>query len=529
VRPHPQLSRLAYFGPPEKQLPRERGGAFTMNCILYARVSTDKQAEKDLSIPAQLQLMRDYARQHDWTVVDEFIEPGASATTAQRRELQRLLTRVTNGDPKIDVVVVHKLDRMARNIEDHVAIRASLKRSGARLASVVENVDESVSGQLIENIMASIAQFYSGNLADEVRKGMRQKVLQGGWPHRPPRGYIAVRPTDGGGKGSRCELHPRESGLIARAFSLFAGGQLSIDTVASKLAAEGLTSSTGTPLSHSYMKRILTNPFYVGRIEWKDLRVKGQHQPLVEESLFERVQETFRSRYIRPLSHRTTAGFPLKGLATCARCRGHMTAERHGRWGYYRCSRKANNPVKCDARFCPVRRAHADVLRLLRGLQLTRDAADEVAREATRLIQLRAETASERRRVLEGEQAQVVSAEGKLTEIFLAGHLSPEVYQQKAFALRSRQSQLERDVQATAAPTGQLQERVRKSLDLSTSMGDLYEQFDDWRRRELLKAVFTGVVLGADGLVGYSLRAPFASLRESHSAGARAEAILDAA
>ena len=178
-----------------------------MNCILYARVSTDKQAEKDLSLPAQLQAMREYAQQHEWTVVEEFIEPGASATTVQRHELQRLLARVTNGDPTVDVVVVHKLDRMARNIDDHVAIRAALKRAGVRLASVVENVDESVSGQLIENIMASIAQFYSGNLADEVRKGMRQKVLTGGWPHLPPRGYVVVRNPEG--RGTHIESIPQ--------------------------------------------------------------------------------------------------------------------------------------------------------------------------------------------------------------------------------------------------------------------------------------------------------------------------------
>src|SRR5688572_17027623 len=105
-----------------------------MNCVLYARVSTDKQAEKDLSIPAQLEAMRDYAHQHNWIVIEEFIEPGASATTADRRELQRLLARVKETDPKVEAVIVHKLDRMARNIEDHVAIRAALKREGVRLA-----------------------------------------------------------------------------------------------------------------------------------------------------------------------------------------------------------------------------------------------------------------------------------------------------------------------------------------------------------------------------------------------------------
>src|SRR5258708_26214113 len=119
-----------------------------MNCMLYARVSTDKQADKELSIPAQLQAMRDYAHQRDWAIVEEFLEPGASARTAERPELQRLLARC-RVDDKPDVVLVHKIDRLARNVFDHATIRALLKQHGIRLASVVENVDESVSGELV--------------------------------------------------------------------------------------------------------------------------------------------------------------------------------------------------------------------------------------------------------------------------------------------------------------------------------------------------------------------------------------------
>src|SRR6476646_4805147 len=163
-----------------------------MNCVLYARVSTDKQAEKELSIPAQLAAAREYVGRHGWTVVREFVEAGASARTADRPVLQQMLTAVQS-DNGIHVVVVHKIDRLARNVYDHATIRALLQQRGVRLASVVENVDDSVSGQLVENIMASIAQFYSANLSEEVKKGLRQKVLHGGWPHLPPCGYVQVK------------------------------------------------------------------------------------------------------------------------------------------------------------------------------------------------------------------------------------------------------------------------------------------------------------------------------------------------
>ncbi len=165
-----------------------------MNCLIYARVSTDKQADEELSIPAQLQAMRQYANDRGWTILNEFVEAGASARTAERPVLRQPLSRCRDHqNAKVDVVLVHKIDRLARNLADHVAIKAMLRRRQVTLASVSENLEDSVSGQLVEHIMAAMAEFYSANLSEEVKKGMSQCVQQGRWPHHPPRGYRIVR------------------------------------------------------------------------------------------------------------------------------------------------------------------------------------------------------------------------------------------------------------------------------------------------------------------------------------------------
>jgi DNA invertase Pin-like site-specific DNA recombinase len=188
-----------------------------MNCLTYARVSTDKQADKELSIPAQLQAMRQYARDRGWQILEEFVEAGASARTADRPALRQLLQRCRNQEQtKIDVVLVHKLDRLARNLADHVASRAQLRERHVTLSSVTEGVEDSVSGQLVEHILAAMAEFYSANLSEEVKKGMRQKVLHGGWPHRPPRGYRTVR----NGLRSTFMIDETDGPLIRKAFEL---------------------------------------------------------------------------------------------------------------------------------------------------------------------------------------------------------------------------------------------------------------------------------------------------------------------
>src|SRR5690606_8020250 len=130
---------------------------------------------KQLSIPAQLSAMRQYAQSRGWIVLEEFVESGASGRTADRPALRRLLSRCNDSErERVEVVLVHKLDRLARNLADHLAIRTMLRKADIALASVTESVDDSVSGQLVEHIMAAMSEFYSANLSEEVKKGMRQ-------------------------------------------------------------------------------------------------------------------------------------------------------------------------------------------------------------------------------------------------------------------------------------------------------------------------------------------------------------------
>jgi site-specific DNA recombinase len=97
------------------------------------------------------------------------------------------------------VVIVHKVDRFARNLEDHVTVRALLRRLGVELVSVVEPLDDSPQGRLTEGIHALMAEFYSANLAAEIRKGMTQKAKQGGWPHQAPSATATSASPSGGG------------------------------------------------------------------------------------------------------------------------------------------------------------------------------------------------------------------------------------------------------------------------------------------------------------------------------------------
>ena len=375
----------------------------------------------------------------------------------------------------------------------------------------MENVDDTVSGQLVENIMASIAQFYSANLADEVRKGMRQKVLNGGWPHQPPRGYAVV--ANDTGKGTQVDIHPGDGPLMREAFERYASGRYSVQTLALELAREGLTTKRGQPVAHSYLRSLLENPFYAGRLVWKDLKVDGRHEPLVSPVVFDRVQAMLRQRYRDPGAKGNVGTFPLRGLAICCSCRGRMTAERHGKAKYYRCCRRMYNKDLCAVtRFCHADVAHAAVEQICRQLVISKDTASAIERAASHLIATRVSRSDQQLRSLRAKQSRLREREMTLTEGFVAGTVATDAYQLLASKLRAQHAALESQLGRAQIPGDDLMSRVRDVLGLAASFWDLYVKLSGPRQQELLKRVFDAIVLGPEGLVGYSLRAPFDSL-----------------
>ncbi len=191
-----------------------------------------------------------------------------SARSADRPNLKAMLARVAEGD--ISAVVVHKIDRLARNIEDHVAIRAGLRKAGVQLVSVTENIEETASGKLVEGIHALMAEFYSANLATEVRKGMTQKARQGLWPAKAPLGCLNVREQRTGKRGvAKVVLDPERALLVREAFRMYATGDYSLAELQSALAAKGLTSPTarkpGAPPPVSALATMLHNAIFPGQ------------------------------------------------------------------------------------------------------------------------------------------------------------------------------------------------------------------------------------------------------------------------
>jgi hypothetical protein len=182
-----------------------------------------------------------------------------------------------------------------------VAIGLAIHKAGAVLVSATEAVDATPAGMLLHGIMAAISEFYSNNLSQEAKKGLHRKAQMGGTPAYAPLGYINARDRIDGREVKTIAIDEERAEHIIWAFESYAGGQWSIADITDELERRGLKSRAtrkfvGTPMTQSMVHRMLTNPYYMGKIRYGGVIYDGKHEPLVNEKTFLEVQNVLNSR-----------------------------------------------------------------------------------------------------------------------------------------------------------------------------------------------------------------------------------------
>lgn len=303
-----------------------------MTAILYARVSTPDQAEHDLSIPAQIHAMEAKAKSLGKAVVEVFKDVGSGRTMKDRPGLLAAVKYACE-HKEVDTVFVHRIDRLARNAADYHFLKMKLSSAGVRIVPVVEHVDDTPAGEFLENIFAAYAEFYSANLGVDIRNGMTERLRQGRWSWKAPLGYALDR--------GRLVPDPARARFVRTAFRRYATEPISVTQLAKELHEQGLTTAHGKPIRANRLYVVLRNKIYTGTLETALGVFPGKHEPLVEPSVFQRVQERLGQGRGKaaplPRPH-----FPLAGLLNCTVCGRVLTGERHVKpngkeYRYYRC------------------------------------------------------------------------------------------------------------------------------------------------------------------------------------------------
>ncbi len=291
--------------------------------VLYARVSSKDQEREGYSIPAQLKLLREYARTHEFQIVHEFIDVETAKITGRKRFGE--MVRFFREHEACRIAIVEKTDRLYRNFRDCVTLEDLEVEIHLPKEGQIISKDSKSQAKLVHGIQVVIARNYIENLREEVRKGMREKAEQGIYPSRPPLGYRNNKFEH------TIEVDPERAPIAPRMFELYASGQHSLTSLRKALSVE-----CGLRLGKGYLERLLKNPFYKGQFVWEGKLYNGTHSPLISAELFEQVQGVFRG-HNKPKYRKHD--FAFSGLLRCAYDNCAVTAEiKKSRYIYYRCT-----------------------------------------------------------------------------------------------------------------------------------------------------------------------------------------------
>lgn len=295
---------------------------------IYIRVSTERQEE--LSPDAQRRLLLEYAKDHHIAVPEKFIfqDNGISGRKARKRpSFQNMIALAKSKEHPIDIIIVWKFSRFARNQEESIVYKSLLKRNGVDVVSVSEPLADGPFGSLIERIIEWMDEYYSIRLSGEVMRGMTENAMRGNYQSHAPIGYR----SPGNGAPPVIDSDTAKIPLLIK--DLFLSGFTTLQ-IARRLNELGYQTKHGNPWEARGVRYVLENPFYAGKSRWnyteRGRRLKpadeviyadGKWKPLWDKETATRIQQRLamntrkaKSRDVSAVKHW------LSGLLVCSAC-----------------------------------------------------------------------------------------------------------------------------------------------------------------------------------------------------------------
>lgn len=397
---------------------------------LYIRVSTDDQAE--LSPDAQKRLLLDYAKKNGIIISNDFIfsESVSGRHVQKRPEFQRMIGIAKQPSHPIDVILVWKYSRFARNQEESIVYKSMLKKDHVEVISVSEPLVDGPFGSLIERIIEWMDEYYSIRLSGEVLRGMKEKALRNGYQSSPCLGYEAV------GHGKPFQINEAEYAMVSYIMDLYDNQNMDETAIARKCNDLGYKTKRGNPFERRTIDRILQNPFYCGIVSWNGVEFEGAHEVRISKERFDRRQRLIASRK-RPMKARnvSTCKHWLSGLLKCSVCGATLSYTGNGKCPYFQCWKYAKGFHKTSVALS-VKKAEEAVIsyfdQILSGTDFTYVRKDQPATDETVAIEQ-----------LQKELSKLSTRESRIRDAYESGIDSLEEYKANKERLISNRLQLE--------------------------------------------------------------------------------------
>jgi site-specific DNA recombinase len=478
--------------------------------VVYLRVSTKEQANRNglaegFSLPTQRQNAHDKARELGAVVVEEFVEAGKSAKTADRVELQRMLAFVE--DNPVHYVIVYKVDRLIRNRMDDFVITMALDQAGVQLASCTEHIDNTAAGRFSHGLMALMANWYSDNLSEEIKNKGLAKVQSGGTVGKAPIGYLNVRQVVNGREARTVELDEKRAPIVRWAFESYASGEFSLSALTDAVQEKGLTTVPGPvmvekPIPRSTLHRMLRNPYYVGYVRRNGVRYEGSHPALVSHETFDRVQELLDAQNVAGEKQRVHQHY-LKGSVYCATCGSRLcitkAVNRHGsEYLYFFCLGNYHKFTNCDQRASPVELVESHIESKWQSVRFSPKYAETIKALVSEELSTARSQQREKSRALK-RRAQLNEQRKKLLNAHYMDAIPLELLKDEQDRITREIAETDRQMASAEVGLDRVEAIMRRCLDFLVNCHATYVMASPKVRRQLNQAMFEAFYVGTDG------------------------------
>lgn len=337
--------------------------------------------------------------------------------------------------PEVGYIIVYSRSRAFRNVEDAMLTRRNLRMLGVKLISTKEDFGDTIEGDAMATISDTMNELQNRLNGQDIKLKMAHKAKNGGTLGRAPIGYLNTRVDIEGRLVNSITLYSKRAPLVRTMFELYATGAYSVEALTEVMREQGLTARpTGRyraerPLSSNSVRRVLGDPYYAGWIYYDDQLYEGRHEAIIDQELFDRVQDALDSRSTADV-RMTQLHHYLKGYIWCDRCRqagrrGRLiyTEVKNHRYAYFGCANRAGGG--CDLPYIQVLPLERAVEDHYAGLCLGPDKAAKLHQEIRTAVADYQSTSRELRRNLDKELHDLDQREDRLLQGLMAGIGSP--------------------------------------------------------------------------------------------------------
>ena len=414
-----------------------------------------------LSIEAQLRELEEYAAKEQLQIVASF-EEARTARETGRTVFGEMLGFIKRGEA--DGILSWHPDRLARNSVDgghiiHLIDQGKLK--DLRFPTLTfENTSQ---GIFMLSIAFSQSKYYTDNLSENVKRGIRQKLKRGEWSWFAPTGYLNDP------KSRNIVPDPEKAPIVRQAFELYSTGEYTLDAIKNFLKAQNLRSRTGKLMGKAAVQTMLQNPIYYGVMRANGEYHEGSFKPLISKQLFDKCQAVMSDRG-KPRKG-TQNNFPFTGWLKCSYCGCAITCQKQKGHHYYHCTKKKG---PCSAKgYLREEKILEQAKKIVEQLSLPDDWANNML---AKLDKQETQSKSENRAVVQHLKNEKQELEKKLEDLLdlrLDGTITNDEYLTKKNKLVSQKVNLDQKIARAERnhcewlePTRQLILRSQKAKSL---------------------------------------------------------------